>query len=431
MTDRTIDIEAAEPGANWAGNHRYEASRVLFPASVDELLEVIRTADRPRAIGTRHTFNALPDTPGDLVSLARMPGEVVIDEAACTATVPAGLRYGDVATELEAHGWALHNLASLPHIGVAGAVATSTHGSGDGNGSLATAVRAVEFATAAGELVTITRGEAGFGGAVVSLGALGIATRVTLDIRPTYRVSQRAYRDLSWDALLENLDAVTGAAYSVSLFTDWGPGGIRQAWLKATDPADVARDDLFGALPSSEPLHMLPGVSPVNCTPQLAVPGPWHERLPHFQLRFMPSSGEEIQSEFLVARSKAPAAIEALRSLHDVMAPVLQGGEIRTMAADDLWLSGAYADEPGTAEGTIGFHFTWRLDGAQVAEVLAPIEDALAPFAARPHWGKVFLDRDRLIPSLYPRLDDFRALAERMDPAGRFRNDFLERHVFG
>lgn len=424
---------------NWAGNYRYQAREIVHPRSVAEVQDAVGRATRIRSLGTRHTFNAIADTSGDLISLDALPHYVDIDEGTRTVRVAAGMRYGDVAVRLQERGWALANLASLPHISVAGAIATGTHGSGQGIGSLAAAVAGLELVNGSGETVTLRRGDPDFAGAVVGVGALGVVTAVTLDIRETFQISQRLYTELPWELVLENFDAVCGAAYSVSLFTDWRGDTVQQAWLKSEVGADsvgadsagadgadaTALEDFFGGRPATEPLHMLPGISPVNCTQQLGVPGPWHERLPHFRLAFTPSNGEEIQSEYLMDRRHAVAAIQALRPLGELFAPLLQIAEIRTMTGDDLWLSEAYGAD------TVAFHFTWVRDQAGVEAVLPALEDALAPFGARPHWGKVFIDRDGVVPSLYPRMADFRALAGRYDPRGVFRNGFLDRHVFG
>jgi alditol oxidase len=418
---------------NWAGNYRYRARAILQPESIAEVQDAVSSADRIRPLGTRHTFNDLADTSGDLLGTDRLPKHVTIDSERRTVTASAGMRYGDLALRLHEEGWALANLASLPHISVAGAIATGTHGSGNRNGTLSSAVAALELVDGSGELVTLHRGDSDFGGAVVGLGALGVTTAVTLDIRPTFEVRQQVYLDLPWERLLADFDAITDSAYSFGIFTDWRSDTVSQVWLKsaigahaagADSDADAGAEDFFGARAATEALHMLPGVSPVNCTQQLGVHGPWHERLPHFRLAFTPSNGEEVQSEYLMARRHAVAAIEALRPLGQLFAPVLQATEIRTMKADDLWLSMAYETE------TVAFHFTWKRDQAGVEAALPARENALAPFGARPHWGKVFLDRDGLVPSLYPRMADFRALAERYDPRGVFRNDFLLRHIF-
>lgn len=414
---------------NWAGNYEYRAGAAEHPATLDQVRDAVVGARKVRTLGTRHSFNAIADADagGTLVALHALPPRVEIDETARTVTVGGGQRYGDVAIALQAQGWALHNLASLPHISVAGAIATGTHGSGDGNGNLASAVAALEILRSDGELVTLRRGDADFAGAVVSLGALGVVTSVTLDIQPTFEIEQRIFQNLPWDQALANFDAITSSAYSVSLFTDWRDD-VSQVWLKQRADATGRLDavsELFGARRASEPVHMLPTMSPVNCTQQLGVAGPWHERLPHFRLEFTPSNGAEIQSEYLIPRTHAVAAIEALRAIGERIAPVLQITEIRTMAADDLWLSEA------SGRDTVGLHFTWLREQQAVEAALVHIEAALEPFDARPHWGKVFLNADGRVASLYPRMPEFVALAERYDPRGAFRNAFLERHVFG
>ncbi|MFF2053632.1 FAD-binding protein [Leifsonia sp. NPDC058194] len=407
---------------NWAGNHRYAASRIATPGSVDELRDLIAGARSVRALGSRHSFNDLADTDDLLISTSALPGGVRIDADTRTATVGGGVRYGDLARELEAAGWALHNLASLPHISVAGAIATSTHGSGDRNGTLATAVAGLRILRADGEEVELRRGDDGFDGAVVSLGALGVVTEVALDIRPTFTVRQRLFGGVPWDAVTSRFDEVTSAAYSVSLFTTWDEEAVSLAWIKElADVPSAVGDDFFGAPALTEARHMIATMDVRNTTEQLGVPGPWSERLAHFRFEFTPSNGAEIQSEYLVPRANAVAAIEAVRALGPLIAPLLQISEIRTAAADDLWLSSAYGTD------VVGLHFTWLRDQAGVEAVLPALEDALLPLGARPHWGKLYVDPAGVVPSLYPRLGDFRALADRFDPAGRFRNPFLTR----
>ncbi|SEI12033.1 MULTISPECIES: FAD-binding protein [unclassified Leifsonia] len=407
---------------NWAGNYEYRAGRIARPETVEELRELVVGAPAVRALGSRHSFNDLADTPGLLVSTAGLPGTVRIDEASRTVTVGGGVRYGDLARELQEAGWALHNLASLPHISVAGAIATATHGSGDRNGNLATAVAGLRILNGSGELVDLRRGDEGFDGAVVGLGALGVVTEVTLEIRPTFDARQRLFGGVPWDAVLGRLDELTSAAYSVSLFTTWDEPSVSLAWLKELDGAESAiEDDFFGAPALTEARHMIPTMDVRNTTEQLGVAGPWSERLAHFRFEFTPSNGEEIQSEYLVPRSRAVEAIEAVRALAPLVAPLLQITEIRTVAADDLWLSSSYGTD------VVGLHFTWVRDQAGVEAVLPQVEAALLPLGARPHWGKLYLDREGVVPSLYPRLADFAALAARFDPDGRFRNPFLAR----
>ncbi|WP_373877108.1 FAD-binding protein [Leifsonia poae] len=414
--------ETAVGERNWAGNYEYRAARIAQPSSIDELRELIAGSPSVRALGSRHSFNDLADDDRLLVSTASLPSTVQIDADARTVTVGGGTRYGDLARQLQESGWALHNLASLPHISVAGAIATATHGSGDRNGNLATAVRALRILRADSELVDIARGDAGFDGAVVSLGALGVVVEVTLDIVPTFDASQRLFENLPWDAVTGRFDDVTSAAYSVSLFTTWDEPTVGLAWLKErADVSSTIGDDFFGARALTAPRHMIPTMDVRNTTEQLGVAGPWNERLPHFRFEFTPSNGEEIQSEYLVPRARAVEAIEAVRRLAPLIAPVLQISEIRTVAADELWLS--------SAQGTdaVGLHFTWFRDQPAVEAVLPALEGALLPLGARPHWGKLYLDRDHVVPGLYPRLAEFRDLVHAYDPDGRFRNAFVER----
>lgn len=412
---------------NWAGNLRYSAAEVQEPATVPELQDLVAGATKLRALGSRHSFNRIADTTGTLVSLGHLAPAIDVDSENMTVTVSGGTRYGTLAAELQRQGYALHNLASLPHISVAGAVATATHGSGDRNGNLATAVACLELVTADGAILTSRRGEPDFDGMVVNLGALGIVSSLTLDIEPTFPVSQAVFEDLAWDQVLENFDDVTCSAYSTSLFTDWSGDRIGQAWLKSRTEAEAAaeRGGFFGGTPAKEPRHPIAGVSGSTCTQQLGVPGPWSDRLAHFRMEFTPSKGDELQSEYLVPREHAVDAIQAMRRLSHLVTPLLLVSEIRTMAADSLWLSPNYGTD------SIGLHLTWRQDQPAVEAVLPVIEAELAPFGARPHWGKLFDgDASRLAP-LYPRFADFKALAGRLDAEGKFRNDFLDTKVFG
>lgn len=411
---------------NWAGNHAYRPERLHRPSSLEGLREIVAAAPQIRVLGSRHCFNAIGDA-RELVTLDDLPAGIVVDRAAGTVSCSGAVRYGALAEALEPEGLALRNLASLPHISVAGAIATATHGSGDTNGNLATAVAALELVTSDGDLVTSARGDADFDGLVVGLGALGAVTRVTLDVEPVYEVRQRVFEGLAWDALFERFDAITASAYSISVFNRLHDAAADQVWIKSrvTDEAEQVRDELFGARAATEERHPILGLDPVNCTPQLGRPGLWSDRLPTFRMGFTPSSGEEIQSEFLIPRAHAVAAIEAVRALAGSIRPLLQVCEIRTMAADRLWLS------PQHGRDTIGIHFTWKREQQAVERVLAGIESALAPFGARPHWGKLFLATAADLAPLYDRMADFAALAERLDPRGAFRNRWLETRVLG
>jgi xylitol oxidase len=418
-------IQDRSPGRNWAGNYVYRAEKLHRPSTIEQLQETIAQTPAVRVLGSRHSFNDIADS-SELVTLEDMPGDVVFDRASGTVSFNAALKYGELVGALGAEGVALHNLASLPHISVAGAVATATHGSGDANGNLATAVAGLELVTSEGEVIEVSRGEADFDGLVVGLGALGAVTRITLDVEPAYEVRQRVFEGLGWEELFGHFDGITSCGYSVSVFTRWGET-VDQVWVKSrvTDEPESIREDLFGAAAAAVDRHPILGLDATSCTPQLGRPGLWSDRLPHFRMGFTPSSGDELQSEYVIPRRHAVEAIEAARGLTGRIRPVLQVSEIRTVAADRLWMSPSYGED------AVCIHFTWKPERQAVGAVLVQLEAALAPFEARPHWGKLFDADAAAIAPLYERLPDFVALIERLDPRGAFRNSWLRTRVLG
>jgi xylitol oxidase len=402
--------------SNWAGNVIFGAARTHQPTSVAELRRIVADTDHIRAIGSAHSFSTVADTTHDLISLDRLPATIEIDTADSTVTVAAGLRYAEVTARLHQAGFALANLASLPHIAVAGSCATGTHGSGQTQRNLSSAVAGLRLVSPDGDTIGLDRADDDFAGTVVALGALGVVTHVTLEIQPTYEMAQRVHVDVPLDDVAGGLDDVFGAAYSVSVFTDWREHGA--VWLKYR--TDQPEPTWTGGVPATHAVHPVPGMSPVFCTEQLGVPGPWHERLPHFRPEFTPSAGDELQSEFFVSRTDAPAAFAAIREIGDLVAPVLHIAEIRAVRADNLWLSPAYGRDSMT------FHFTWIRDTAAVAPVLAAVRQRLMPLGARPHWGKLSTAAAPEIIGRYERADDFARLMRAYDPTGKFRNPFVD-----
>jgi xylitol oxidase len=411
---------------NWAGNVVFGVDRVYRPSSIDELQGLVARSRRVRVLGSGHSFNEIADTDGVLVSVESIPSPPVVDQQTATVTVGAGVRYGELARSLHTAGLALPNMASLPHISVGGAVATGTHGSGNGNGSLATAVSALELVTGEGKVVTLRRDADGdrFGGAVVALGAMGVVTSLTLDVVPTFEVRQWVYDGLGWDALTVHLDEIFAGGYSVSVFSGWGEQWDGQVLVKrhAADTRE-AETELYGARLADAERHPIHGMPAEYCTPQMGVPGPWFERLPHFRAEFTPSAGAELQSEYLVPRESAVAALEALAGVRDRFRTALLVGELRTIAADELWLSPFYGHD------MFGFHFTWVKETDVVYPAIRAVEEALVPFETRPHWGKLFTMAHDVVRSRYPRLEDFDKLAGQLDPDGKFRNGFIDRFV--
>ncbi|WP_433018685.1 D-arabinono-1,4-lactone oxidase [Kribbella sp. CA-294648] len=400
---------------NWAGNITFSAEPHA-PESVPELQELVRSSEHVRVLGSGHSFNRIADTTGTLVSVASLPRVITVGED--TVTVSAGLRYGEVTAALQAAGRALHNLGSLPHISIAGACSTGTHGSGDANGTLASAVSGITFVNADGELVTLTRDDPDFPGSVVSLGALGVTVSLELDTRPSFEISQVVYDALPVERLGSDFEEVFSSAYSVSAFTDWVDPDV-MVWrkLRAGTPYEPS---WLGARVADGARHPIKSMPADFATQQGGVPGPWNERLPHFRLEFTPSNGEELQSEYFVPRAVAAQAFEELKALGGLMAPVIQISEVRTIAADDLWLS------PSQGRDTVALHFTWIRDEEAVRPVVSALEEVLLPLGARPHWGKVFTVDAATLRECYPKVPEFIALAAKYDPAGKFRNDYLD-----
>jgi len=425
-----IDLAQDNKLKNWAGNLTYSTSNLQSPTSVEGTRALIKQYDRMKVLGTRHCFNNIADSNHHLVSLLSMNKAIALDTHRHTVTVESGIRYGELAVFLEDNGYALHNLASLPHISVAGGCATGTHGSGVNNANLSSEVKAFELITAAGDTVNFSREKNSelFTGAVIHLGGLGVITKMTLAVQPTYQIRQYVYENLPMQQLEHHFEEIMSAGYSVSLFTLWRNRNIDEVWIKSRvgDGATFGQQhEFFGATAATKNVHPIPGMPAENCTPQMGVPGPWHERLPHFKMGFTPSGGHELQTEYFVPREYSYAAIKAVEQLRDKISPHLLISEIRCIAADDLWMSPCY-HQPSTT-----LHFTWKPDWPAVSKVLPLIEEQLAPFHAKPHWAKLFTISHQRLASLYKRMPDFQELLRHYDPKGKFRNDYLDKIIFG
>lgn len=405
---------------NWAGNVTFSTPDVVAPRSVDEVAAVVAAADAVAVVGTGHTFNRAADGP-QRVSVADLLVDLDVDHDAMTVTVSAGWTYSRLAAGLAAEGLALANLASLPDISIGGAIASATHGSGRGLGNLATAVAAVELVTADGTVRWLRRGATDFAGVVASMGCLGVVTRVVLDVEPAYRMRQRFVAGLPWSAVEEHLPAVMDLGYSVSVLTPWHSDDVMWLWVKERVDAGpgVGTSTPFGGVALTR--HHDPDV----LNPQLGVPGPWHERLPHFRVGARPRPGQELQSEWFVAADRWQDAVLALREVGERLAPAINVTEIRWVAADDLWLSPQYEQD------TVALHVTWHRDREQDVERAIPIaHEALSPFDARVHLAKMTPVRAVDMARLYPRHADFVDLGNRLDPERVFRNAWANRVLF-
>lgn len=413
---------------NWAGNLTYGTGNVQYPKTVAEVQQLVEKLPKMKALGTRHCFNQIADSKDDLVCTRDMNKVVALDTKMHTVTVESGIKYGELAPYLQKQGFALHNLASLPHISVAGSITTATHGSGIKNGNLASAVTALEIVKADGEIVNLSKEKDGdkFNAAVVGLGALGVITKVALKIEPTYQVAQRVFLKLPIIQLKQHFEPIMSAGYSVSLFTDWQNDSINEVWIKSKIGTDKEQNqpEFYGAKAATKNLHPIIDHPAESCTDQMGVPGPWYERLPHFKMGFTPSSGKELQSEYFVPLKHAVEAIGAVSRLAKQIGPHLFITEIRTIAADDLWMS------PCHNQTSVTIHFTWKQETEAVMKLLPLIEKELAPFNPRPHWGKIFTIAPKVLQSQYEKLDDFKKLAAGYDPHGKFRNAFLEHNLY-
>ena len=430
-TDKPVNtpppMSTAKPLQNWAKNLTYSTNKVAYPTSTEAVQAMVKKTTKIRGLGSRHSFNAIADSQHQQICPKEMKSQIELNETAKTITVDAGLRYGDFCEELHEKGYALHNLASLPHISVAGACATSTHGSGVNNGSLATAVRAFELVKANGEVVQISRAtdEALFNGAIVGLGGLGIITKLTLDVLPTFQMQQVVYQDMPMAALATHFETVMSSAYSVSLFTDWKNKNVNEVWIKSRIDAKevVTGEEYFGGKLADRDLHPVITQSAESCTEQMGVEGAWYQRLPHFKMGFTPSSGDELQAEFFVSLENGYAAMAAVEQLHEKISPHLFISEIRTIAADNFWMSPCYK------KACVAIHFTFKPHKEAVYQLIPQIEAALAPFGVRPHWGKLFTLAPAVLQSRIERLGDFKDLLREFDPSQKFVNAFLQKNI--
>jgi xylitol oxidase len=411
---------------NWAGNLEYSTSNIHYPESVEQVQALVKKFSKVKALGSRHCFNDIADSRFALIGMEKMNKVVSLDRDNATVTIEGGMNYGQLCPYLESNGFALHNLASLPHISVAGACTTATHGSGVRNANLSSSVTALELVDAEGNIHTLTKKDNAekFFGAVVNLAAIGIITRITLALQPTFQMRQYVFEELPLSELAVNFDKIMSAGYSVSLFTDWQKDSINEVWVKLHADEEIdGRNNFYGARPAAKNVHPIIELSAENCTEQMGVPGVWYERLPHFKMGFTPSSGKELQAEYFIPARHAVDAIMAVQRMGKQIGPHLFISEVRTIAADKLWLS------PAFQEDVVAIHFTWKQEWDAVSKLLPRIEKELSAYNVRPHWGKLFTLPKTVLSGRYSKMENFRNLAKEYDPKQKFVNDYLARNV--
>jgi alditol oxidase len=414
---------------NWAENLQFSTSRVYYPESVEEVQRLVKKLNKMRPLGSRHSFNTIADSEENLISTAKLNTVIQLDKEHGKVTVEGGMKYGELCEYLHQNGFALHNLASLPHISIAGSISTATHGSGVGNGNLATSVSGIEFVNAKGELIQLSKEDGDvFNGTVVGLGALGLITKVTLDLVPAFEVAQVVYRNLPMEILKDNFKSIMSLGYSVSLFLDWKNNTVNEVWVKKkieTGENPEFPENLYGAPQATENIHPVESISAESCTEQLGIPGPWFDRLPHFKMEFQPSAGKELQSEYFIPIEKANEALMAVNEMAEQISPYLFISEIRAVKSDGFWMS------PCFQQDSVAIHTTWKQEIPEVMALLPLMEQKLAPFNPKPHWGKLFTIPPQTLKERYPKMDDFKALLEIHDPNGKFRNDFINKNIYG
>ena len=404
---------------NWAGNIKFQDSKTIAPKSIAEIQNIVRKNPKVKARGTAHCFNTIADTKHLALLLDQMPKEIIINKEKKSVTVSAGLKYGEVAEELHKNGWALHNLASLPHISIAGAIATGTHGSGSNNGILATAVKSFDVVLADGSFRNINSSDGDlFYGGVIGLGLIGIVVRVELEIQPTFNLGQNVYLEMSRNNFRNNFEEIMNSGYSVSYVTTWQQAVDGEVWVKFLEGSNPPKE-LFGSKPATEKLHLLKNHSAEPCNDQLGIIGPWHLRLPHFKMEFTPSSGTELQSEFFVNKAQASSVLLALEAIADQISIPLMGSEIRTIASDNFWMSPQYKSDD------VGLHFTWK-QVPETFEAVKAIEEVLAAFHYRPHLGKIYSATPAYISSVFPKFKNFQQLITEIDPKNKFGNEMTD-----
>lgn len=426
---KPVETVTPELLKNWAENFEFSTADVHYPTTVEEVQDLVKKCDHLRVLGSRHSFNRIADSTENLISFQNLNKIISLDKEKSQVTVEGGIKYGDLSKHLHENGFALHNLASLPHISVAGTIATATHGSGLENGNLSTSVAAIEFVNASGELITLSRDtDPDFYGAVVGLGGLGPVTKVTLDLLPTFEIAQVVYLNMPMESLKDNFKVIMGAGYSVSLFIDWKSKNIAEVWVKSkVVPGEelIFPEDFYGAKKSAVKMHPVPELDPESCSEQLGVPGPWYDRLPHFKMEFQPSAGKELQSEFFVPLENGYEAIMAVAEMSEKINSHLFISEIRSIKADELWMSTCYQRD------SIAVHTTWKQEIPEVMALLPQMEEKLNRFNPRPHWAKLFTISHTSLASRFPKIEEFKALLAKHDPNGKFRNEFLDQHIYG
>ncbi|KAI1701064.1 FAD binding domain-containing protein [Ditylenchus destructor] len=413
---------------NWGDNFLFSTQNIQYPTTVEEVQEIVQNADKVRVVGTRHSFSTCADSPDTILSTLALKNIIGFDDSVPSITVQAGIAYTDLNPYLQYLGFALPNLATLAEISVGGASQTGAHGSGLSNQCLASHIRSLKIVLANGTLATYGPNDPELKAIALGVGAFGVITQVELKVEPTFNITNYFFLNMTAQNLYDHFDEIENTGYTAQLFTDFStPGVWGQIMImdRSGSNANIGSlQNLYGATRATTKVSPILALPPTYLVDQ-GVEQPWYFGLVDYHLGLSGFDGGEIQSEYFLPYENAVAAIKAVTTLSDLIAPRVHTMLIRTIKGDDLWLSEMYSQS-----SVVAIHFTWKLNMTAVMEVLPQIEQLLIPYCAKPHWGKVFAQGPETFLHCYPKLADFKQLAEQLDPTHKFRNQFLEDNVF-
>lgn len=400
---------------NWGGNFNYSTQNIQYPRSVAEVQQIVKNAGKLRVVGSRHSFSKIADSECTMLSTIGLNKIIGINGSIPSVTVQGGLTYTDLLTSLNTAGFALPNLASLAEISVGGAASTNAHGTGVANQALANHIRSMEIVLANGSLLTIGPNDPRLKGMAAGLGAFGVVTQLELKLVPAFNITTYTYVNMPVQNSYENFAALQNMGFGVllvNMFT--APDAWNIAIVYARSDANntaMLTSNLFGGTLVSQTTQ--PSYLALLSIAQIGLSG---------------VDGNEIQTEYFVPISKAVEAIKAVTAVANstnIFPSLATAFVIRTIASDDLWMSEYYGNDT-----MVAIHFSWQNNVTAVEAVLPQLERAMIPYGARPHWGKMFtMEPEDFLPH-YPKVNEFKKLAEQLDPKGKFRNEFLEENVW-
>ena len=424
---------------NWAGNVVARPSEIADPRDEAELAALVaRAASRGetvRVAGSGHSFTPAVETTGVIARIGALSGIRSIDHSRRVVTVGAGTTLADLNVLLEAEGLAMPNLGDIAYQTVAGAISTSTHGTGRSLGGLATRVRAVRVVSGRGEVIDVDESKSPhlLGPLAVSVGALGALTEVTLEVVPAFRLHARE-EPMRLDAVLESVHELADANDHFEFFwvphTGWALTKRNNRTDEPLDPLPPFRAWFDKTLMENHAFGMLCRLGRLrpSLIPRLATALPSSGRREYVETSWKVFASERLvrfyEMEYAIPAEVLPSVMRDVRSMverngHLLNFPV----EVRFTAPDDLPLSTAH----GRPTAYVAVHI---FKGMSYQSYFADVEAIMAAHGGRPHWGKIHSRTAADLRGLYPRWDDFMSARDELDPGRTFANDYTRR-IFG